>query len=155
MAKIKVEIKSRFNGSVLFEYESEDNTIRETVQKAVETGASLRDANLTPIKNDLFIVLLHGLKEISHLKSALVEGRIDGSTYDGECSCLSGTLHSGAIKNDGPQEKDRIKCIMDVRDSNRPIERFFLGINKGDTPENNQAAKIVLEWIDEFEKLIA
>ncbi len=43
---IKIEIKSWMNGSVLFEYESEDNTIAKTVQKAVESSADLRSADL-------------------------------------------------------------------------------------------------------------
>ena len=29
-------------------------------------------------------------------------------------------------------------------------QRFFLGINQGDTPENNQFAKLAVEWIDEW-----
>jgi len=84
----------------------------------------------------------------------LLAGKINGSTYDGECCCLSGTVVNGARINNGPQEADRVNCIMSVRDSGRPIERFFLGISIGDTPENNQAAKLVFEWIGEFERLI-
>ena len=49
--KIKIEIKNRWTGAVLFEYEKEDNTIKETVIEAVNNGADLgcadlRDANL-------------------------------------------------------------------------------------------------------------
>jgi hypothetical protein len=43
---IKIEIKSWINGSVLFEYESENNTVAKTVQKAVESSADLSSANL-------------------------------------------------------------------------------------------------------------
>jgi len=51
MKKIKIEIKHWITGSVLFEYESEGNTILETVKKAVSekkdlTGADLRGADL-------------------------------------------------------------------------------------------------------------
>ena len=51
MKKIKIEIKHWITGSVLFEYESEGNTILETVKKAVSekkdlTGADLRGAYL-------------------------------------------------------------------------------------------------------------
>ncbi len=42
---IKIQIKSIY-GSVLFEYEKEDNTIKETLLKAIEGGAYLRGANL-------------------------------------------------------------------------------------------------------------
>jgi uncharacterized protein YjbI with pentapeptide repeats len=46
--KVKIEIKScsKLNGSVLFEYESVDNTIKKTVEEAVKNDADLRDANL-------------------------------------------------------------------------------------------------------------
>ena len=43
---IKIEIKNRWTGEVLFEYEKEDNTIKETVVEAVKNCADLRDADL-------------------------------------------------------------------------------------------------------------
>ena len=46
MKKIKIQIVSWFNGSVLFEYEVEDNTIKKTVEEAVNKEADLRRANL-------------------------------------------------------------------------------------------------------------
>ena len=42
---IKIEIKSIF-GSVLFSYEKEGNTIKETLEKAIKDGANLYGANL-------------------------------------------------------------------------------------------------------------
>jgi uncharacterized protein YjbI with pentapeptide repeats len=217
--KLKIEIKSWLSGSVLFSYESEGNTIRKTLERAVVeyanlsgadlsganlrsadlrsanlrsadlsgadlsganlrsadlrsadlsgadlsganlrsadlSGADLSGANLTPIKNDFFAVLLHGFKEIQYLKKNVIEGNINGSTYDGECSCLSGTLHRGAIVQDGPQEEVRKGIILQARDSYRPAEMFFLGIKQGDTPDNSQFSKLVLDWITEFETLI-
>jgi hypothetical protein len=44
--KIKIEIKSWYTGSVLFEYESEGNTVKNTLLEAVKSGANLRGANL-------------------------------------------------------------------------------------------------------------
>ena len=44
--KLKIEIKNRFTGKVLFEYENENNTIKDTLVKAVEQGAYLRGADL-------------------------------------------------------------------------------------------------------------
>ena len=46
-----LQIKNRFTGSLIFEYESENNTIKETLLEAVKAkadlyGADLRDANL-------------------------------------------------------------------------------------------------------------
>ena len=43
--KIKIEIKSIW-GSVLFSYEKEDNTIKDTLEEAVRSGANLGGANL-------------------------------------------------------------------------------------------------------------
>lgn len=43
--KTKIEIKSVF-GNILFEFEKENNTIKETIEEAVKSGADLCDANL-------------------------------------------------------------------------------------------------------------
>jgi uncharacterized protein YjbI with pentapeptide repeats len=110
-------------------------------------GADLRGADLEPIKKDFFDVLLRAIPEINNLKNALLAGKIDGSTYDGECACLCGTLEKSNI----PKIKEKMR---DIRDSDRPIERFFLGIKPRDTPKNNQFSKLALEWIEEFEGFI-
>ena len=44
--KIKIQIKSIF-GKLLFEWESEDNTIKEAVEKAIKENADLRSADLS------------------------------------------------------------------------------------------------------------
>ena len=44
--KIKLSIKNRFTGSVLFEYEKEDNTIKETLLEALKRGCNLHGCNL-------------------------------------------------------------------------------------------------------------
>jgi uncharacterized protein YjbI with pentapeptide repeats len=46
MKKLKIEIKNRFTGKVLFEYESENNTIKKTIGMAVEEYADLGYADL-------------------------------------------------------------------------------------------------------------
>lgn len=46
MSKIKIEIKNRWTGSVIFEYKKENNTFKDTITKAVERGANLKGANL-------------------------------------------------------------------------------------------------------------
>jgi hypothetical protein len=43
--KTKIQIKSVF-GKLLFEYESENNSLRKTVEKAISSRANLRHANL-------------------------------------------------------------------------------------------------------------
>ena len=44
--KTKIEIKT-FGGKLLFEFEKENNSVKDTVIEAVKSGADLRDADLT------------------------------------------------------------------------------------------------------------
>ena len=44
--KIKIEIKHYLTGSILFEFEKEDNTLKDTLQEAIKTGAYLTGAYL-------------------------------------------------------------------------------------------------------------
>ena len=46
MSKVKIEIKNRWTCSVLFEDEKENNTIKDTIEKAVKAGADLEGAYL-------------------------------------------------------------------------------------------------------------
>ena len=52
MSKVKIEIKSWFSGDILFEYESDNATMKKAVEAAVDdnadlSGANLRDADLS------------------------------------------------------------------------------------------------------------
>ena len=47
MSKVKIEIKSWFSGDVLFEYESDNATMKKAVEAAVDGSADLRDADLS------------------------------------------------------------------------------------------------------------
>lgn len=58
--QIKIEIRNRWTGSVVFEYTKEGNTITETVLDAIRRGANLRGADLCDA--DLFGADLHGAK---------------------------------------------------------------------------------------------
>jgi hypothetical protein len=80
---------------------------------------------------------------VEGLRKALVEGRVDGSTYTGKCACLVGTIANvrGCRTDELPVLKPQ---------AYRPAERFFLGISKGDTPEKNQFSKLALEWVDQW-----
>lgn len=44
--EIKISIKNRWTGSILFEYSSVDNTLAKTVTEALKGGANLCDADL-------------------------------------------------------------------------------------------------------------
>jgi hypothetical protein len=108
--------------------------------------ANLRDADLSVIRNDLFDVLLRSRHEVPGLLLALREGRIDGSTYSGECACLCGTIANVRGVN---------HHTLGFVDGSRPIERWFLNIGKGDKPETSSVAKITEEWIEEFQCFIS
>ncbi|PUZ25051.1 hypothetical protein DCC81_12115 [Chitinophaga parva] len=201
MANLKIEIKSIW-GSVLFSYEKEDNTVKDTVEEAVKQGASLDGASLygasldgasldgasldgaslrnafldgaslrnaslrnasldgasldgasldgaslQPFKADLYEILVHAIPEVSDLKQAIIDGKIDGSVYQGDCACLVGT-----IANARRVDYEKMAGIMPQ--ASRPAERLFAAIKKGDTPESNGIAKIVLDWIEEFELFV-
>jgi alkylated DNA nucleotide flippase Atl1 len=106
-------------------------------------GTDLRDADLTAIKYDVWSILSSAKDEIAGLVRALKEGKVDGSTYIGDCACLVGTVAN--IRGVGYDQMPSIKP-----DGSRPAERWFMGIRKGDTPETSQISAITLEWIEEF-----
>ncbi len=130
------------------------NLTRADLTRADLTGANLTDANLTdadltranltPIRDDIWAVLSAAPMEADALLLALREGRVDGSQYEGECACLIGTIANARDCN--------YKDIPVLKpNASRPSERFFLGINQGDTPATNQysafAEQCVSEWL--------
>jgi uncharacterized protein YjbI with pentapeptide repeats len=165
---MKFEIKSFWSGKILFECEA--GSLKLALEAAVSTGADLtgaylkgayltgadltgaylkgadlKGADLEPIKYDLWAVLCCAPAEASGLRQALVEGRVNGSTYEGECACLVGTIAN--VKHCSYDQVPNLKP-----NSDRPIERFFMGIKTGDTPEKSQFSKFAVEWIDEWVK---
>lgn len=44
--EIKIKIKNRLTGSIIFEYSKKDNTIKDTLEEAIRRGANLRGADL-------------------------------------------------------------------------------------------------------------
>lgn len=162
-----IEIKDRFTERVI--YSSDKATsLREAIFEAVAacadlsradlrgadlsgaylrgaylSDANLSGANLSPIKQDFFDVLFSAPGEIAGLRAKLITGEVDGSCYEDECACLVGT-----VANLKGVDYKNIEGLLPNAD--RPAERFFLGISPGDTPEKNEASKLVVEWIDEF-----
>ena len=107
------------------------------------SAANLRDANLRPVRDDLWAVLCSAPGEVQGLRRALMDGKVDGSTYPGTCACLVGTLAN--------VRGCEVRAIPGLSpNASRPAERFFLNIRPGDTPKNNQHAKIAVEFIDQF-----
>jgi hypothetical protein len=111
--------------------------------------ANLRGAYLGTFKVDIFDILLRAPKEIVAVRSALVEGRVNGSVYSGACSCLVGTIATAR----GVEYRELGSGIEP--NSSRPAEQWFMQIKEGDTPENSSAVKLTVEWVDEFLELLA
>jgi hypothetical protein len=108
--------------------------------------ADLPGANLRGYRDDLWAVVSYSPCEAQGLRDRIADGKIDGSTYTGECACLSGSLEAEA------KIHNRI-FNSDLRDSSRPIEKFFLAIKIGDKPSKSQFAKLALEWVDQWLEL--
>ncbi len=89
------------------------------------------------------MILLKSIPEISGLRKSLVGGKINGSTYEGECCCLVGT-----IANVKGCNYNKLPGI--TPDSGRPAERWFMGIKPGMTADNSVMVKLTIDWIDEF-----
>ena len=164
---MKFEIKHRFTGAVLFT--AEVGSMKIAVELAVKekaclrraylrgadlSGADLRGADLRGAKNiperywticrdDLWSVLSAAPLEVGGLRHALIDGKVDGSTYTGDCACLVGTI--AKVKG---CKYYAIPAL--APDSNRPIEKFFSAIKAGDKPETNEFSKRAVEWIDQW-----
>ena len=123
---------------------------------AILTGADLSDANLTgailtgadlsEIRDDVRTVLDAAPAEVAGLLATLRAGKVDGTAYVGPCACLVGT-----IANLRGCDVWRGLPAPIMPNANRPAERFFLGIGLGATPETNQVAAIVDDWICEWQ----
>jgi uncharacterized protein YjbI with pentapeptide repeats len=134
-----------------FDNSSFDNSSFYNSSFDAATVKNIRDKNqlymFDTYKADFWSILLKSQSEIAGLKKALQNGKVDGSTYTGECACLVGTIAN--IKKCNHEQIPNIKP-----DSNRPAEKWFLGIRKGDTPETSEMSKLTLEWIEEFESYL-
>jgi hypothetical protein len=106
-------------------------------------GANLGDADLAYFRDDVWAVLSSAPAEASAVLDALRAGRVDGSTYQGACACLVGT-----IANARHCAYDAIPAL--IPNSNRPAEQWFMQIHKGDTPETNPAASRAAEWVEQW-----
>ena len=106
-------------------------------------GAVLSERQMQMFRDDVWAVLASAPAEVAALLSALKEGRVDGSQYQGDCACLVGTI---AIARGCHYE------MIDglIPDSGRPSEQWFMQIKKGDTPETNPASKKAVEWIEQW-----
>ena len=104
--------------------------------------ARLDGARLDPIRDDLYRVLDAVPAEVPALLAALREGRVDGSTYSGNCACLVGT-----IANARGCTYSAIPGLTPNAD--RPAERWFLAIRPG-LPVTHPVVAITIGWVERW-----
>ena len=118
-------------------------------------GADLRGTNLWHLpkdyiyqcSRDILSIFSYLKAEVPFLKKMLIEGKVSGTQYEGDCACLIGTLANG----DGGLEKVCKAIPFYERGTHNPGEAWFWNIHEGDTPENNQFAEHVLKLIEMHE----
>ena len=128
MSKVKIEIKNRWTGSVLFEYEKENNTLKETLEKAIEEGANLEGANLKGA--NLKGTNLKG----ANLKGTNLEGtNLEGTNLEGanlEGASLEGAYLRGAYLIMWDNIEPNIKEIIENIEANTNLRIKNYYINK-------------------------
>jgi hypothetical protein len=93
-------------------------------------------------RDDLCKVLAARPNEVEGLRRELVAGHVDGSCYEGGCSCLLGTLSRCAGVP--------VDALGIHRDPSRPAEALFAPIRPGMTPENCPLVAVIVGWIDQW-----
>ncbi|WP_052496128.1 pentapeptide repeat-containing protein [Pedobacter lusitanus] len=107
---------------------------------AILKDTDLSSANLSEIKEDVFRLLSLTGNKIECVKTALLTGNFDEPSYIGNYSFLMDVI-TGARQD---KHQNTPANIFNA------AQCWLMGINKGDTPENNQIAKITIRWIDEY-----
>ena len=104
-------------------------------------GASLDSTALRLIKADIWRVLAMARHEVPALIRALEAGKVDGSTYEGRCKCLVGTLEGASATG-----------LSHAPSS--PAESWFAPIKPRDAPDKDGEgpfrARQALVWAKEF-----
>ena len=118
------------------------------------SNADLRGAKLYGAKNInnlewtnqarqqiLFIFRYQPLVEIEGLRQKIIDGKINGTQYKGECCCLIGSLGNDKAVSHIPFYTKGLHNVA---------EQLFFQIKEGDKPETNIFSKIALELCDQF-----
>jgi hypothetical protein len=119
---------------------------RASLTRASLDGASLDGANLDGVKMEFFGKLLLQPHEAAGLRQYVIDGKVDGSCYEGACCCFVGSMEKLA--------KERQVICAIPRESSSSIEVLFQAIGAGDTPETNAVSMLIVKWLDEFVLLI-
>ncbi len=106
-------------------------------------GFSINKFSSQQIKEDLFKILNLTQDEVCGLLAAIENGEVNGSTYEGRCACLVGTLanmrHCSYLALEGIKP-----------DPHRPAERFFSYIKQGDKPDSSPFSRTARQWVAEW-----
>ena len=123
MSKIKIEIKNRWTGSVLFEYEKENNILRDTVEEAIKEGADLEGADLEGAN-------LKGanLKRVNLAAANLAIANLEGADLEG--AFLKGADLEGAYIYLNVNEIDAKNVIKNFEEKNNiKITEWYINRN--------------------------
>ena len=118
MNKIKIEIKNRWTRSILFEYEKENNTMKDTLEEAVKQRANLRGAYL----------------EGAYLRGANLEGADLKGAYLEGADLKGANLRGADLKGaylEGADLKGAYLCFTDneILDKDEIINEFTNNTN--------------------------
>ncbi len=112
--------------------------------------ANLGDANdwrnpFWSTRQDFFSILDLAPAEVAALRETMVNGKNEGSTYSGPCSCLCGTI---AAKHG--IDVDALGDELGIHpNASRPAEQWFIAIQEGDRPLDVSDESI--DWKEESE----
>ncbi len=132
---------SRFVGSRFVDSSFVDSSFEDS--SFDNQTATLSGIDFSEARADMQAKLSIVPDEVAALRLALIEGRINGRVYEGECCCFVGTI--AKEKNCKYTEIEGLRA-----NGGSPVELFFLSIASGDTPENSYFAKLAVQWIDEW-----
>ena len=103
-------------------------------------------------KADVYDVLARFPNEVPGLLAAIEEGRIDGNSYKGRCSCLIGTLGTLQVGTT-VWTKNFVELMYAAgREPNGMslAERVFSPIAPGETPATSERSSLVRDWVRDW-----
>jgi hypothetical protein len=182
--KTKLEIKNRFTGKIIFEFETENNSIKKTVCEYIRqelnsgkyyanlTDADLTDADLTDADLTRANLTHANLTDADLTHADLLQFKSDLwrvlLMYKNEIGGLKQSILDGKIN--GSQYTGTCACLKGTianvkgchidllsnitKSVSEPSEQWFLQFREGHTPTNNNALKLTYEWIEGFESFL-
>jgi uncharacterized protein YjbI with pentapeptide repeats len=128
---LRIEIKNRFNGKVLFIYDQENNSLKATLEAGIKVGADLSNADLRGAYLRgicLRGVYLHGVDlRDADLRDADLHGAYLG------CVKLRGANLSNADLS-GANLRDTDLAGVNLRDTNLETATYGIGVSIGNNP---------------------